>query len=253
MENSLAVIYSVFNGEELLKSSIMNIRPFADRIIVVWQDVSNHGNLNEYLYMKLLSLQRHLNIELVKYVPNLGLHPKKNELLKRQLGIDTASDCSHILLMDVDHFYDPEQFAKAKELIYREDYDSSATKMYTYYKYFDCRLEKIEDYYCPFIHKQPSKILFNKYPIRVDPALSINPTNKFKEFAPEELIMHHYSWVRKDIASKINNAASKCNWIGKERELEKEYNEHNYGNMLSYYKLRTIKVSVGENIVTFFD
>ena len=47
--------------------------------------------------------------------------------------------------------------------------------------------------------------------------------------------MHPFSWVRKDINSKLDNAAAKVNWLDKIDEFKERYNNFKLGDKFPYY------------------
>ena len=63
----IAGLLTVFNGLELLKPCIDNLRSQVDVIIIAWQDVSNKGNYCSLVESKVNSLD---NVELVYFTPN---------------------------------------------------------------------------------------------------------------------------------------------------------------------------------------
>ncbi len=229
----LAAIYSVYNGLELLEGSIKQIESEVDEVIIVYQTTSNHGETSQ------------LDFEGIKatfdfYEPKITYNPKFNERRKHLQGVKKAASlgCTHYILMATDHYYKTEEFRWAKDIIEEGDFSASATKMYTYVKN-NLRLDPIEEYYCPFISKITPDIRFGtSYPVYVDPALAMTPNAPFRELSQEEIMMHHYSWVRKDIKSKINNAASKQNWEGK--DMYKSYKKVKLGGNFDYYPDKTI-------------
>lgn len=67
------------------------------------------------------------------------------------------------------------------------------------------------------------------------------PCHKFLEYPAKDFIMHHLSWIRKDVRSKLENASSKINWEGKIESFIKEFESHKHGDYVSYYRMKTIK------------
>tara|TARA_R110000824_G_scaffold170441_4_gene347795 strand:+ start:3774 stop:5177 length:1404 start_codon:yes stop_codon:yes gene_type:complete len=209
----LAAIYNVFDAEELLTHSIRSIKEVVDVIIIVYQNVSNYGELHtnpdfeEWL--------RELNTDIIiKYKPkiiNSPLNGEINERTKRALGARQALDagCTHYLFVDCDEFYDKNQFARAKEVIIVNDYDSSACLLSTYYKKATYKLVPNEAYYVPFICKLQKGVTkfanHPDYPVAADPSRKSSPFDNFKKFAREDLVMHHYTMVRANIITKFKN------------------------------------------------
>ena len=88
----LGVCYNVFDGEELLESSITCIREYVDFIVVVGQEVSNFGERRDDLLPHLLKLKNQGLIDYIhKFTPVEveGSHSGiLNETLKRNIGKD---------------------------------------------------------------------------------------------------------------------------------------------------------------------
>ena len=117
MANKLIAIVNLFDGEEMLPFLINNIKPHVDGIIVVWQDVSNWG---ESYTPKLIHDSKTIYSH---YVPKKAIPPHQNETAKRNFGLQKAIafGATHILMMDVDEFYDSNDFAREKERIYKNN------------------------------------------------------------------------------------------------------------------------------------
>jgi hypothetical protein len=209
----LAAIYSVFDSEELLPYSIESIKDLVDEIIIVYQTTSNCGNPHpEESFVGFVNNMGTENV--YEYVPAITDHPHNaeiNERNKRGFGCKKALDlgCSHFLFVDCDEFYDKEQFLYAKKQILEYDHDSSACQMATYYKSPTYRLVPDEEYYVPFITKlQPGVTRFSNfadYPVLADPSRKSYPWNNFKKFSRNQLEMHHFTMVRKNIELKFKN------------------------------------------------
>lgn len=203
----LAAIYNVWDGEELLPASILSIREHVDLIIIVYQDVSNFGekhNPLDYLpeWMFLAD-----DIIFDKFKPRIMTDAKRNEVLKRNNGIELALeyDCTHFLHMDCDEIY--QDFDEAKEFYINSGHAGSVCKLHTYFKRPTLRLETPEDYYVPFIHvlRQDTIAGGNVYPFYVDPTRRINEM----DIIELPVFMHHYSWVRNNIMRKVNNSTAR--------------------------------------------
>ena len=213
----LAAIYNVWDGEELLEGSIRQIREYVEEVIVVYQLISNYG---EKYPKSILEVQKLFALNIIDIVegftPHLEWSGARNETLKRAIGLQAArlSGCTHFLFMDCDEYYDPEQFAAAKRKIEDECLDSSACRLATYYKTPCHRIAPPEEYYAPFIHKiYPDTVNgMMAYPVYADPTRRVSPHHKFHAFTPDELLMHHFSYVRKDIGRKLRNSSAKGNF-----------------------------------------
>jgi hypothetical protein len=232
----LGISYNLWNGEELLKSSILSIRNFVDFISIIYQEKSNHGNKRSDLRPFLISLLKEKLINKVHYYePDLSLNPKLNELNKRNLGLllSKNANCTHHLSIDVDEFYN-KQFNKAKKYIEQYNVNVSVCQMQTYYKYPTLQVIPPEKYYVTFIFaiKSQTKFILNlkKYPVLVDPSRYIPIHGSFKIFKRKELEMHHMSYIRKNIRFKMENAGAKCNYVKKINRLVNHYENFKEGD-----------------------
>jgi hypothetical protein len=222
VENKIGVVYNLFDGEELLEDSIKSIRGKVDFIVVLYQTVSNFGNnyAQSELECKRL-LEKGLIDEARQYAPTVQYLENgnvfwesgcNNEMSKRNLGLDICREngCTHLLMMDTDEFYVDEQFDYAFKEIIEGDYDTSFCQMVTYYKKPNIILFPKEKYYVPFVIKiKPNTEykLFVSYPYEIDQTRQTDVGNCIT-FMREELEMHHFSYVRKDIEKKFINSSS---------------------------------------------
>jgi hypothetical protein len=215
----LGVSYILFDGVELLESSIRQIREHVDHITVIYQKTSWFGDRVPSNISPELS--RLVNIKLVDQIIEFrNFTPKRsktrNDILavkdferaKRQVGLDNAlaHGCTHYLCMDIDEFYKPSEFKAAKDLIIKEDYASTAVSFINYVNVptihrgydpnrvpFICKIEK---------DSKMSKFFF----VRCDPTRGIlNGLNKTIDFDPNIITMHHMETVRKDLALKYHS------------------------------------------------
>lgn len=213
----LAICYTVFDGLELLEKSVQTMAPHVDEIIICYQNVSNKGNADYGIINWLeTTFHKYTNIYFVEYEADLKLNPKENERRKHQTMIQTAKflECTHFIMAATDHFYTDMDVKYAKRIVSEKDYDVTFSSMYTYYKKPTWQLDTIEKYFMPFIcklhpHTQIEKVPY--FPLRVDPSVQVNTFNKWYCFHEKEVMLHHYSMIRKDIRSKYENAASPWN------------------------------------------
>ena len=214
----LGVSYNVFDSEEHLEGSIKQIRNSVDFISVVYQKTSNFGDkCNETLEKLLLDLKnKSLVDELLEYHPLSGVSPHVNEVNKRNIGLvlSKSNGCTHHMSMDSDEYYKEQEFNYVKKIMLEGDYDSSACQMSTYYKEPIYRLDPKEEYYVSLIFKirpDVSYVFANKFPVLTDPTRSMH-AGSFRSFSREEIEMHHMSFVRLDVAKKLNNSSAKINF-----------------------------------------
>lgn len=244
----LAACYTVFDGLELLYSSVLNIIPFVDMVVICYQNVSHTGNVNNDIAFTLDAYVNQPDVHLVRYQTDLQLTAKENERRKHNLMISKAREqgASHAIMMATDHFYTGEQVFNAKRIVEEKGYDSTFTGMYTYYKKPTWQLTPIETYYMPFIFKLYPETKIEKvrmFPVFVDPSVQMTTYGKWYMFQESECMLHHYSMVRKDVLGKFQNAASP--WTKEQmHDFTDEFNrytlEENPG--ISYFKGRKVKV-----------
>lgn len=236
----LAAIYNVWDGDELLAGSMRQIRRSVDHIIVVHQEVSNFGE--EYI-SKVINYIPYIDQQIF-YTPNLAWSGTKNETAKRQLGLDAAiaAGCTHFIFMDCDEYYSSDQFERCKDIIGKLDIETSVIKMQTYYKEPVWQVEGLDNYYVPFICKIVPGIkcgFFPNFPFYCDPTRQIN-TRHAIHLIEENIVMHHYSWVRKDIVRKLNNSSAKVNFKEKIAYLLDEFKNAKLGSEISWFQNRKL-------------
>lgn len=244
----LGVSYNIFDGEELLEGSIKCIRDQVDYISVVYQTTSNFGNPCDTNLVPLLNelKEKGLIDELFEYKPKLtetyntlGIKIIEgkghfNELTKRNVGLSLSvgSKCTHHMSMDSDEYYLPEQFKFLKEEIINGDYDSSYSQMRTYYKSWEYQLDPPEEYYVSLIYKINQYSLFEmgKYsPVLVDPTRRMD-SGKYRIFKREEIEMHHGSYIRNNIRTKLDNSSASTNFKNDIEKIVSHYNNWEYPN-----------------------
>ena len=220
-EIKLGVAYNVFDGEELLEYSIKQIREFASVLVVVYQKVSNFGNENPNLMNTLNDLkERGLIDGMFEYKPTFNYELEeievtnglKNELIKRNVGLDIcrANGCNVFMTIDCDELYDKKEFEVALDRFYEGNYDTSFCQMLSYYKLPTMQIEPAEKYFVPLFCKLNKNTKFEKisdYPVITDPTRRVKAGYPLV-FSRNEIQMYHYSYVRKDLKSKLANTSS---------------------------------------------
>lgn len=236
---NLAAIYNTFDGEELLEGSIAQIIDEVDEVLIVYQLESNIGEHYPELLTKLAQIkERWPNVRLKKYVPDCSRQPSHNERQKRQIGLNWAMQlgCTHYLFLDNDEYYERQAFARAKQTIKQGKYDASACRLFTYYQKPTYRLAPIENYWVPFIGRlKPGLKAGGRFPILVDPTRGVKPIERCYLFAEGDLIMHHYSYVRRDIGRKLRNSSAARNF-GNIPQLVRQFNNWQPGEPLINYQ-----------------
>lgn len=222
----VGVSYSLFDGEELLPASIKAIRDKVHYINVVYQKISYLGNpASPDIEEKLQGMVKEgLIDELYLYEPILEIHPRYNELAKRDIGFILAKNrgCDYFLGMDVDEFYDGEQFEAALKYIVDYNISTSAVSIITYLKSPEYQEQGVHAFiedgeqmisaFVPFLIKidrtigQKHGVMF--FPCFVDPTRNISCPGRFKLFPVQNIAMHHMSTVRKDLLKKYGNTSA---------------------------------------------
>ncbi len=254
--NKLGVVYNVFDGEELLPYSIKQIRSEVDFIVVVYQSVSNFRYLNPKLLPTLRELKEKGMVDMLyEYTPNFDYLEDKNalnelqdkiekesgfklskkeitacdgsrnETEKRNIGLKIcrANGCSFFITIDCDELYITEQFRKAKEDFLAGGYDTSFCKMLTFYKLPTMQLDPPEEYYVPLFYKIKDDTEFRYYkvyPVMCDPTRRVQSGHP-RIFNRDEIQMYHYSYVRNNLSSKLNNSS-----IQESKEEKKQILDH---------------------------
>lgn len=245
----LGAIYTVFNGIELLEGSIRQIIDHTDIIVIVYQELSNRGMKDGNVREKCLTVIKNIGsdkIHLHPFFPNLGIDTKTNELNKHNAGLKFLKDreCTHFFLSATDHYYRTKEFAAAKERCKWYGHDVTLTSMFTYYKQPTWQITPIEDYFMPFICKlhRSTEYVKKRWPLLVDPSVRINTDRDMYLFGPNEIMMHHYSMIRHDIANKFNNAAASSRWGEKAKVYLEEFQNADLDSKLEYFGGRGLQV-----------
>ena len=221
----LGVAYNVFDGAELLEGSIKQMREIADFICIVWQRNSNFGEaIPSWSYQYLMECVAAADNS-YGYTPSVtGGH--RNEIIKRNIGANLCREahCSHFITMDADEYYDVAQLKRIKDLMVTGDYDSSACQMQTYYGSPEYALDPPEAYYVPLIYKLDERefALGNQMPVAADPTRKL-PARKFIAFDRNEIEMHHFSYLRKDMGLKLRNSSALPNFRDKLDKIQQHY------------------------------
>jgi hypothetical protein len=221
----LGISYNLFDGYELLESSVTAMRPMVDHISVVFQETSNNGKnkIDKDVVLKLMNrlVSENLIDTIIEFKPNHSKPVHNNELDKRQVGFDKADDagCSHYLSMDVDEFYLEDEFNTAKKIVEDGGYDASIVNYVNYYGDFNHQMQIKGDEFVPFIYKITSGRKF-KLGNSLSSQFICDPTrqmqaSKVVRFKPSDIFMHHMSYVRngaEGMRMKLANSSANVNW-----------------------------------------
>lgn len=225
----VGVAYNVFDGEELLEYSINSIREYVDFIVVIGQEISNYGEKNIFLRQNLHRLKSLNKIDLIHwYQPNLELdidgniksdNGVENEQKKRQIGLEICRNkgCNVFSSMDCDELYIGDDYGNALKDFVHGGYDSSFCQMKTFYKHPNWQVTPCETYYVPLFYsiKKNTKFTFEfvyPYPVEIDPSRRIK-AGYSRIFERSEIEMYHFSYVRKNLLSKVRNSSAQFNKV----------------------------------------
>lgn len=233
----LGCSFNLFDGEELLEGSIKQIRKQVDYISVVYQAVSNFGNpCNPELVPLLEKLKSEgLIDELFEFSPKINKGGHSNEIQKRNIGLalSIGAGCTHHMSMDSDEYYLPLEFGLLKKLIEEGDYDSSFCQMQTYYKSWGYSLNPPEEYYVSLIFKiklESTYVLGYPTPVLVDPTRRMSPSDNPLVLKREQIQMHHGSYIRNNIRTKLINSSASTNFNNDIDKIVNHYNNWVYPN-----------------------
>lgn len=236
MQEKLGIAYNVFDGEELLPYSLQCVRDTADYIVVVYQTISNFGNENKNL-LPLLEKLRKQNLidELVEYKPLLNVVDEignflklgsLNEQKKRNIGLEKCleNNCTIFSSMDTDEMYLSDSYNNAYKDFVDVGYDSSFCQMQTYYKKPDMVVSPSESYFVPLFYNISGKRKNLRFEFIHDYQIKCDGTRMIKAgfpkvFTRDEIEMHHFSYVRNNISSKVYNSSAQMSSIEKERVI----------------------------------
>lgn len=236
----LGISYNIFDGEELLEGSIKQIREQVDYISVVYQTKSNFGNPADSNLVSLLEdlKSKGLIDTLYLYEPNT-IEGFNNEITKRNIGLEFSkkANCTHHMSMDSDEYYTSEEFKYMKDKIEEKNADAGYCQMQSYYKTWEFALDPPEEYYVSTIYKikDNAKFVF-QYPsiVLIDPTRRMSKINNPLIFKREEVQMHHGSYIRNNIKSKLVNSSSRAAFSNNIDKIVDHYNTWEYPNKVMW-------------------
>lgn len=230
----LGIVYNIFDGLELLQYSVKNIYNSSDHIIFIYSDISNNGEYsNKNVINHITEIKNILDVDkkiiLQKYNPDINLPSHKNEINKRNLGLNIIKNlgCEYLLFVDCDEIYEPSPFNNVFKKIKERNIYNTIVSTVNYYKHPTIQFEDTTK--INFITKisKETNIVYNNYP----EFANIDPTRKYftkgkhiYELKPETLICHHFSYVRKnpdDIIKKLFCSSARGNWPKNQEYFQK--------------------------------
>ncbi len=225
----LVAVYSVWDDYEMCLHSMKNMAPLVDGIIVIASETSNYLEKSKIpMCWRQDTSDSTVHFQLLQWEPGPS-DARENETAKRNFGLQKARELgyTHFIMMDADEFYEPAAFLKEKQrFIDNPNLAGLVCRTQVYFKSPTLTIG-IDTTLVPFIHKltpglqhefnrkypfawtdQDGKPFTDKKRIRIDPTRSLN-INTGVEWS--EIIMHHYSYVRRDLQKKIRNSTAREN------------------------------------------
>lgn len=216
-----------FEGTEHLKNIAYELRDLCDNITVCLQKESYHGEPISQKDVDVVENLKNLGYidSIIWFTPtdfhldeSKGDAPRFIETDKRNFICDyleKEENCSHVMIIDSDEFYHHDDFKAAKDL-----YDNDENLHVTYCEYVnyyrDYRHVMVWPFNCyvPFIAEAKYRFNFRKgnFTQPSDPTrryLLDGDMTHFNIFGWQVVKMHHLSWLRINIESKINAWSSK--------------------------------------------
>jgi hypothetical protein len=216
------VSYNIFNSEEHLIPSILNIREHVDYINIVVQYMSNINEpATEELYATVEEIKKqNLVNDIIEYTPDLSVAPQINEFNKRVQGLDLAKQAgvAYFMTMDADEYYLPDALKSAKDFLVKREITLSVARTYLHIKRPIYRSLNPDSTNVCFFSRidNNSKLVYNgPYPVNTDPTRRINgdlSKTLAYFFNENDLAMMHMNLVRSDnLISKLKNTSSGAN------------------------------------------
>ena len=234
-----------FDDVTHLKNICSEIRDLVDIIVICLQKKSYFGiDIDPYVVKYVESLHRDGLVDDIMWfdgkdygecveAPRLTETDKRNAILDR---LEYYHECSHVMITDSDEFYSHDDFKNAKDAVEEHDVKVSYCQYVNYYRDYQHVLVWPYKTYVPFITKAHYRFDFKngtfdkpsdptrRYVLKKGDSYSILPFSMIK--------MHHLSWIRTNIESKIDNWSSKRyfqNVIGLRERIIDRYNNYQNG------------------------
>ncbi|MDL2226357.1 hypothetical protein LJB86_01715 [Deltaproteobacteria bacterium OttesenSCG-928-M10] len=209
------VSYSVFDGEELLESSIKAIRGEVDYINIIYQLKSWYGQPADAGLLPLVrSLKdRGLVDEIIEFEPDLSLKAPENERRKRQTGLAAAAaaGCNYYMAMDCDEFYVAAEIAGAKREIITRELSHSYCVIVMYGPNPTQLIQRPYTLFVPFFARinQRSRLGgAEKAPCLVDASRNVDGGPGARRRVIGQAVMHHMWLVRRNPSHKFLNSSA---------------------------------------------
>jgi len=212
----LSLTINAFDASELLESLITQLRDQVDYVAAFWQATSYWGNKQDPADFEELQRLKKIGLidELIEFKTDLTVYARQQETDKRNMGINMMKQkgFSHVLNIDADELYDPDQFRFAKSEINKHGWPITYWSYVNYYRDMEHYLVYPFRPFVNGIHSTYFNYTFNgPAPGPTDPTRRINnPMNIGTHlFADGDIRMQHLAWIRKDIRKKLENWSAK--------------------------------------------
>lgn len=213
----LASIINVWSDcIELLPFCIKNHLQFCDGVIVIWSQHSNHWNKDDSVLEYILANGHDSRVEFVQLEPMKNVKPLVNETRRRNHGLGTAREkgFTHFLIADADEFYIPEEVEEEKKRFENPALNGLVCGMFVFVKLPTLWTDTYTRVaFIQKITKDLSVGLFKDFPFTYEGKTSfIDPSRRVshkKGIEFSEIMMHHFSYLRKNIDLKIDNSSAK--------------------------------------------
>ncbi len=216
----------VFDDVCHLRNMLTEVRPHCDVIVLCLQNESYYGvpirqevinHVNELVNEKLVDNviwfnPTNMHEEEGNHSPRFIETDKRNFILDY---LQNEAGCSHSMVIDSDEYYDGTDFKNAKDIIDRTDVMKITYCQYINY-YRDYMHLMVWPFLCyvPFITESSYRFSFTNGSFD----RPSDPTRRYEIKKDGEryflmnfniVKMHHLSWIRQDIKSKIDNWSSR--------------------------------------------
>ena len=222
---------NIFEGAEHVREILLEVRDLVDVVVILLQRESYTGIPIDMEDLRLVLELRECGLvnEIIEFQRIPYLPSREQETVKRNQGMAymQSKGCDYGIVMDSDEYYEHDQFLAAKEFVRQNLVEAT----YCYYiNYYKDRWHVLEDdcYEAtrgvPFLCKTSLRFL-HEMPISIPTDATRRIQSKQATLLPKEMItMHHWSWVRNDVAKKINAWSSRA-WFSNEdfSEMRKDW------------------------------
>lgn len=236
----LCVIINYWDGGEILPYAVKQWHKLNVDVIIVYSNMSNYRALANN--SALLSQPIYKDCILFKCEPLDSLQAVDNERRKRNFGLQKARELgyTHFITADADEIY--ESVDVDSEL------DGTVVGCQTYFKSPTLTIG-LDVTLVPFVHKLTPTIAHawnRNYPFAFDPGIRIDPTrqmniNRGVQFN-HNIVMHHFSWVRKDYNMKIQNSTARNNIL--RSSILNDLVQCKEGDICQFYNRRLVRATV---------